>query len=155
MNYTKTNYTKTNYNKKLDEVNDGFYLILDELVKLIPNYRTYPKLTVYSEKYGKSLQNFKENQADFFMLKNEMEIDLGKIDENIEKKNSKINKLDLEIKLLKDKLESLNNSNDAGEGMLSDTELLHNQKYIGNWILLGSILGLCYMNKSIVNTYLE
>ena len=24
-----------------------------------------------------------------------------------------------------------------------------------NWILLGTILGLCYMNKSIINTYLE
>ena len=69
-----------NYTKKLDEINDGFYLILDELVTLIPNYRTYPKLTVYSEKYGKNLQNFKENQADFFMLKNDMEKDLGVID---------------------------------------------------------------------------
>jgi hypothetical protein len=84
-----------------------------------------------------------------------METDLGKIDKNIENKNSKINKLDLEIKLLKDKLDSLNNSNDAGEGMLTDTELLHNQKYLGNWILLGTILGLCYMNKSLVNTYME
>jgi len=144
-----------NYTKKLDEINDGFYLILDEVVSLIPNYRTYPTITLYSEKYGKSLQNFKENQADFFMLKNEMENDLGTIDTNIETKNSKINKLDLEIKLLKDKLNSLNNSNNAGEGMLSDTELLHNQKYTGNWILLGTILGLCYMNKSIINTYLE
>lgn len=148
-------YTSMNYTKKLDEINDGFYLILDELVSLLPNYRTYPNLTVYSEKYGKSLQNFKENQSDFFMLKNEMETDLDTIDKNIENKNSQINKLDLEIKLLKDKLDSLTNSNDAGEGMLTDTELLHNQKYTGNWILLGTILGLCYMNKSLVNTYVN
>ena len=144
-----------NYTKKLDEINDGFYLILDELVSLLPNYRTYPNLTVYSEKYGKSLQNFKEKQYYFFMLKNEMETDLDTIDKNIENKNSQINKLDLEIKLLKDKLDSLTNSNDAGEGMLTDTELLHNQKYTGNWILLGTILGLCYMNKSLVNTYVN
>lgn len=144
-----------NYTKKLTEINDGFYLILDQLVTLIPNYRTYPNLTVYSEKYGKNLQNFKENQSDFFMLKNDMEIDLDVINKNIENKNSQINKLDLEIKLLKDKLDYLNNSNDAGEGMLTDTELIHNQKYTGNWILLITILGLCYMNKSIVNTYLE
>lgn len=144
-----------NYTKKLTEINDGFYLILDQLVTLIPNYRTYPNLTVYSEKYGKNLQNFKENQSDFFMLKNDMEIDLDIINKNIENKNSQINKLDLEIKLLKDKLDYLNNSNDAGEGMLIDTELMHNQKYTGNWILLITILGLCYMNKSIINTYLE
>jgi hypothetical protein len=144
-----------NYNKTLAELNDGFYLILDELVTLIPNYRTYPKINLYSEKYGKALQNFKENQADFFMLKNEMETDLDIIDKNIETKNSKINKLDVKIKLLKNKLDSLNNSNDAGEGMLTDTELLHNQKYLGNWILFGTILGLCYMNKSLVNTYME
>lgn len=144
-----------NYTKKLTEINDGFYLILDQLVTLIPNYRTYPNLTVYSEKYGKNLQNFKENQSDFFMLKNDMEIDLDIINKNIENKNSQINKLDLEIKLLKDKLDYLKNSNDAGEGMLTDTELMHNQKYTGNWILLITILGLCYMNKSIVNTYLE
>lgn len=144
-----------NYTKKLTEINDGFYLILDQLVTLIPNYRTYPNLTVYSEKYGKNLQNFKENQSDFFMLKNDMEIDLDIINKNIENKNSQINKLDLEIKLLKDKLDYLKNSNDAGEGMLTDTELMHNQKYTGNWILLITILGLCYMNKSIINTYLE
>jgi hypothetical protein len=144
-----------NYNKSLAELNDGFYLILDELVTLIPNYRTYPNITVYSEKYGKALQNFKENQSDFFMLKNDLENDSDNNGKNIETKNSKINKLDVEIKLLKNKLDSLNNSNDAGEGMLTDTELLHNQKYLGNWILLGTILGLCYMNKSLVNTYLE
>ena len=84
-----------------------------------------------------------------------MEKDLGVIDKNIGKKNSQINNLDLKIKSLKDKLDSLTNSNNAGEGVLSDTELLHNQKYIGNWILFGTILGLCYMNKSIVNTYLD
>ena len=144
-----------NYTKKLDEINDGFYLILHELVTLIPNYRTYPNLTIYSEKYGKNLQNFKENQADFFMLKNDMEKDLVVIDKNIEKKNSQINKLDLDIKSLKDKLNSLISSDDAGEGILTDTELLHNQKYIGNWILLGTILGVCYINKSLVNAYLE
>ena len=144
-----------NYTKKLGEINDGFYIILDQLVTLIPNYRTYPKLNVYAEKYGKTLQNFKENQSDFFMLKNEMENDLDIIDKNIEIKNSQINKLDSEIKILKDRLDSLINSNDAGTGLLTDTELLHNQKYTGNWILLGTILGLCYMNKSIVNTYLE
>jgi hypothetical protein len=144
-----------NYTKKLEELNDGFYLILDELVSLIPNYRTYPKINLYSEKYSKALQNFKENQADFFMLKNEIENDSDNSGKNIENKNSKINKLDVKIKLLKDKLDSLNNSNDAGEGMLTDTELLHNQKYLGNWILLGTILGLCYMNKSLVNTYME
>lgn len=142
-----------NYTKKLDEINDGFYLILDELVSLIPNYKTYPK--IYSEQYGKNLQNFKENQIDFFMLKNDIENDLDIIDKNIETKNSKINILDLEIKSLKDKLNSLNNSNDAGEGLLTDTELLHNQKYVGNWILLSTILGICYMNKSIINTYME
>ena len=155
MNYTNMNYTNMNYTKKLDELNDGFYLILDELVTVLPNYRTYPTLTVYSEKYGKNLQNFKENQADFFMLKNEMENDLGNIDETIETKNSKINQLDSEIKVLKDKLDSLTNSNDAGEGMLTDTELLHYQNYTGNWILLGTLLGLCYMNKSIITTSLE
>ena len=144
-----------NYTKKLGEINDGFYIILDELVTITPNYRTYPKVNVYSENYGKSLQDFKANQADFFMLKNEMENDLDIIDKNIENKNSQINKLDSEIKILKDKLDSLTNSNDAGAGLLTDTELLHNQKYTGNWILLGTILGLCYMNKSIINTYLE
>jgi hypothetical protein len=144
-----------NYTRKLGEINDGFYIILDELVTVTPNYRTYPKVNVYSEKYSKSLQDFKANQADFFMLKNEMENDLDIIDKNIENKNSQINKLDSEIKILKDKLDSLTNSNDAGAGLLTDTELLHNQKYTGNWILFGTILGLCYMNKSIVNTYLE
>jgi len=76
------------------------------------------------------------------------------IDKNIENKNSQINKLDSEIKILKDKLDSLTNSNDAGAGLLTDTELLHNQKYTGNWILLVTILGLCYMNKSLINTYM-
>lgn len=143
-----------NYSKNLNEINDGFYLILDEMILSMPNYKTYPKLNIYSEKYNKTLQNFKENQSDFFMLKNEIEKDLNITDKNIENKNSKINKLDLEIKILKDKLNNLINSNDAGEGALSDTELLHNQKYTGNMILLGAILVLCYMNKSIINNTL-
>jgi hypothetical protein len=148
-------YTKINYTAQLNEVNDGFYLILDELVTLLPNYRTYPNLPIYAENYGVALQNFKENQADFFMLKNEMENDLQMIDNTIEIKNSQINKLDTEIKVLKERLDSLINTNDAGEGLLTDTELLHNQKYVGNIILLITVLGLCYMNKSLVNTFLE
>jgi hypothetical protein len=143
------------YTTQLNEINDGFYLIIDELVLLIPNYRTYPNLPTYAENYGAALQNFKEIQAEFFMLKNNIENDLQVIDNNIEIKNSQIGVLDAEINVLKDRLDSLINSNDAGEGLLTDTELLHNQKYVGNMILLITVLGLCYMNKSLVNTYLD
>ena len=148
-------YTKMDYTSTFNELNDGFYLILDEIVSLLPNYRTYPNIPSYGQSYAVALQNFKENQADFFMLKNNIENELLVLDNDIEVKNAQIVALDLEITALKDRLDYLINSNNAGEGLLTDTELLHNQKYVGNLLLLITILGLCYMNKTLVNTYIN
>ena len=136
------------FEEKIDTIKTQFFSALDDFKKYYVYYNKNPEVDEFQNYYLNSKSQLQNMSRDLFLATNS-------IDKNIENKNSQINKLDSEIKILKDKLDSLTNSNDAGAGLLTDTELLHNQKYTGNWILFGTILGLCYMNKSIVNTYLE
>lgn len=135
--------------EKLIELNNTFGLILDELVTVMPKYKTHPDITAYSNKYIADMANFQELYNTFFLFKNSLEKKINTNNKNVAQINEQINKLEKQNRVLRARLVALTNSNDAGEGMLIDTKLLHNQQYIGNWILFGVLLtsGVLYYRK--------
>jgi hypothetical protein len=135
--------------EKLIELNNTFGLILDELVTVMPKYKTHPDITAYSNKYIADMANFQELYNKFFLFKNSLEKKINTNNTNVAQINEQINKLEKQNRVLRARLVALTNSNDAGEGMLIDTKLLHNQQYIGNWILFGVLLtsGVLYYRK--------
>jgi peptidoglycan hydrolase CwlO-like protein len=136
--------------ENLNELNANFFLILNDIVSILPKYKTHPDIKAYSNKYITDMANFQELYNKFNLLKKSMEKKINEINKNVEQANNQINKLEKKNRLLKTKLSSLKNSNDAGEGMLVDTKLLHNQQYIGNWIIFVVLItsGVIYYKKS-------
>jgi hypothetical protein len=132
------------YEKKIKELNQRYYLVLDELVKLFPKNKMYPKYLAYSKPFTTDMSNLIKLQTDFFLFKNELASDIDFVDKNIRRVNEQIENIEDENKELSKTLESLQNSNNASDGMLSDTKLLYNQKLLGNWLLVLILLGTGY-----------
>lgn len=141
-NATKDN---NNYDKQLKEINIFFNIVLEEVVTLIPKYNTYPNIKTYADMYSHALQNFKEVENKFFLFKNTIEKNLSNVKSKANILDNEINRLDKNINYLKKQLQSLENSNSAGQGMLVDAKFLHNQKYAGNVILFGVMVGVIIM----------
>ena len=140
MSYKAPSY----YEKKIKELNQRYYLVLDELVKLFPKNKMFPNYLAYSKPFTNDMSNLIKLQADFFLFKNNLESDIDTLDKEIKNINEQIENLEQENKQLTKRLESLQNSNNASHGMLSDTKLLYNQKLLGNWLLFALIVGAGY-----------
>jgi hypothetical protein len=132
------------YENKLQNINDFFYIVLSEVTEIIPKYNTYPNIKTYSDTFSRSMDNLKEVEKDLFLLKNNVEKDILTMNRNTEQINNQIHTLEKKNIILQKKIRSLMNTDGAGEGMLDDIKLLHNQQYIGNWLLftinIGSII---------------
>lgn len=140
MSYKTPSY----YEKTMKELNQRYYLILDELVEVFPKNKMYPDYLAYSKPFKNDMSNLIKLQSDFFLYKNDLETDIETLDKEIKSVNEQIENLEIENKQLNKTLESLKNSNNASHGMLSDTKLLYNQKLIGNWLLFAIIVGTGY-----------
>ena len=140
MSYKTPSY----YENTIKELNQRYYLVLDEIVKLFPKQKMYPKYLAYSKPFTNDMTNLNKLQTDFFLFKNSLESDIESLDKDIKKTNEEIDNLEHENKKLSATLESLKNSNNASHGMLEDTNLLYNQQLFGNTLLFLILLGAGY-----------
>jgi chromosome segregation ATPase len=140
MSYKTPSY----YENTIKELNQRYYLVLDEIVKLFPKQKMYPKYLAYSKPFTNDMTNLNKLQTDFFLFKNSLESDIESLDKDIKLTNEEIDNLEHENKKLSATLESLKNSNNASHGMLEDTKLLYNQQLFGNTLLFLILLGAGY-----------
>ena len=128
------------HKKQLEDLKIGYNISLNEVIKLMPEYKTNPddkKLQMAFFKNETNLKNFKNKITS---LKNMVANDSSNVSKNIKKLNKEINLANEENKLLKEKYDYLINTNNGAKGMLFDTQLLYNQQYIGNLLLICIIL---------------
>jgi len=130
------------YDKQIKEINNFFYIVLSEVVAILPKYNTYPEIKTYKNEFSRSMNNLKEVENRIFLLKNNIEKELANMNKNTNQINNQIHSLEKNVSFLKKKLTSLTNSDDASIGMLKDTKILHNQEYAGNLILVGIIVSI-------------
>jgi len=130
------------FDKQIKEINDFFYIVLSEVVAILPKYNTYPEIKTYKNEFSRSMNNLKEVENRIFLLKNNIEKELSNMNKNTTHINNQIHSLEKNVSFFKKKLTSLNNSDNASIGMLKDTKILHNQEYAGNWVLGGIIISI-------------
>jgi hypothetical protein len=135
------------------DLNDRFYLILNNLVASFPNAKFKPSdkqadktnKAIYDENMGHmlSLQN------DYFMYKNTVLRASEELLNDVKIIDDKINMLDAENKELKSKLNELAGSSHSAEGMLDDSQITRNQLFYGNIMLFIIMVsgGLLYYKK--------
>jgi hypothetical protein len=123
-------------------LNDRFYLILNNLVESYPDGKLNPTKTSMLDNKKTNLQIYNDNmsrmmklQNDYFIYKNSIVKSSEELMKYINSVDDEINVLDGENKNLTSKLEAMANSTHSAEGMLDDTQITRNQLFYGNIIL--------------------
>ena len=138
------------HKKKLEDLKIGYSISLNEVLKLMPEYKTNPddkKLKAAFLKNETNLKNFKNK---ILGLKNNVEFNSSSVNKNIKKLNNEIKLESEQNKILKEKYDYLISTNNGAKGMLFDTQVLYNQQYIGNLILVCIIF---FSAKKLHNAY--
>ena len=136
--------TPSYYKNTLKELNNKYYSVLDEMVKVFPKYKMYPTFQTYSKEYTEDMGIINKIQTEFFLFRNNLDSDNDTINKDIKKVNKEIAQFEIDNKHLTARLNSLQNSNNASHGMLKDTKLLYNQKMAGNWLLFFVLTSVVY-----------
>ena len=134
--------TPEHYVKRRKELNNRYYLILNEITTLFPKYKSSPDSTTYSTEFITDTGNMNKLQSDFFLLRNDIEKNISSLGRNIKQVDSKISNIEKENRNLSGKVRTLKSGGDAAKGMFDDTQLIYNQQVIGNLLLGGAIAGI-------------
>ena len=133
---------------KARDLNDKFYLILNELVKTYPTSRLNPSTpSRFDQKktnrdvFNNSMKLMISLQNDYFLFKNDVVRGTENIEKIIEITDKKINTLEAQNKVLSAQLENLKSSSYSAEGLFDDTKLTRNELLISNFILFGVMCG--------------
>jgi hypothetical protein len=138
------------YINRKKELNDRFYLVLNEMITLYPKYKSHPDFPEYSKNYIIDKGNMQKLQSDFFLLKNGLEKDITSLNKEIKQVNNNIGKIKKDNIKLSGKMQVLKNGGAAAHGMFLDSRLLYNQQVMSNWVIGGAIIGtgfLYYKNR--------
>ena len=130
------------FKQKIKELNQRYFLIIDEVVKTYPNYKIKENNDMLQDSYKKNLGNLQKLQAEFFLFKNNINKNTETLNDDIKQIDEKIYELDENNKILKQKLDSLTNSDNAAYGMLEDSKHLYKLKSMGNSFLMIIIISI-------------
>jgi hypothetical protein len=144
------------YRKELEELNTGYNISLQEVLKIMPEYKLANAISKISKKsnlylsYSKNENKLKRTEQNIFNLKNSIEKDSYAVEESIKRMNKIIKKEEEKHVKLKEHYNQLLSTDNAAKGMLFDTQLIYNQQYIGNLLLTAIIL---FYGKTIYSKY--
>jgi hypothetical protein len=136
--------TPTHYNDISKELNQRYFLIIDEIIKIYPSYKANPNFTEYENNYKTNMDNLLNLQSEYFFLKNELNKDSELLQKEIKQIDETIYKLEQENKVLRKEFNGLGNTNNAAQGMLVDSTYLYNQQLTSNWLFLITMISLMY-----------
>jgi len=125
------------------DLNDRFYLILNNLVASFPSAKFKPNSQSINDTTLTNKQEFDNGMAqmlqlqnDYFIYKNEVLSTSDALIKKMQTLDTKINSLDKQNTVLKSQVTELANSTRSAEGMLDDSQLTRNQIFYGNIIML-------------------
>jgi hypothetical protein len=151
------------FTAQLKDLNNQFYVLLDEMVQNYPSSRTSSVGTgtagtgTGTSSVGTGTSAYNENQFamkklqnQYFLFKNTVIQESDRMSSFGKKIELQMEKLDEDNEILKNKFESLKGSDGSAAGLLDDTQLTRNQLVFGNVILALCMLvgGYLYYNKS-------
>lgn len=139
----------TDYVNRLEELNGGVNILLDEFKKVYIIARMHPNNEDIQEQYQNMISNLNELQSKLFSTSNDVQV-------NIDDINKKMIELDLFIrkerqinKKLKIKLGIVEEKNNSASEMIDDYMEIYNMKYLRNWSLFLSTI-ICLFTISVI-----
>jgi hypothetical protein len=129
-------------------LNDKFYLILNNLINTYPAGKLHGSDTSISDSTKTNLQVYQDHMSQMMQLQNQYFIYKNSIAKNSQDMlvfmngvDDKINVLDAANKNLTGQLASMSSSTQSAEGMLDDSQITRNQMLYGNIFLFGIMVG--------------
>jgi hypothetical protein len=133
---------------EIKDLNDRFYLILNELVAIYPAYKANPASlsVVDNTKTNKQVHDMTMSlmqnlQNDYFLYKNNIVAANDKLRQNITEGNSEVTVLETQNQVLALQLANIQTSSYSAEGLFDDAQITRNQLLVSNWILFAIIVG--------------
>ena len=124
------------------DLNDRFYLILNNLVaafpysKIKPTDRTPDNNSITNKAdYDTNMALMLQLQNDYFIYKNSVVSNSDAVLQKMVTIDNQVNILDKKNAILRARVNELTNSGHSAEGMLDDSQITHNQMFYGNVIL--------------------
>jgi hypothetical protein len=128
------------------DLNDRFYLILNELVQTFSLAKSSPDAISPSDGsqtngqiYATNLKLMQVLQNDYFLYKNNIVAASETLLQSMNEANNQINGMESQNKILHLQLDNLKNSTHSAEGLFDDAQITRNQLLVSNWILFAII----------------
>ena len=134
------------YREKLNEQNINFFIVLDELIKMYPSYKSNPDYPEYQNMFAVDMGNFEKSKQDLFLLKNAVEKDSNTLNKNIIELNEMIDLLEKENKILKENHNISSNDILSSEGLIDQKQELYNEKFLNLIFLILGVISIGVMN---------
>jgi len=143
------------------ELNDRFYLKLNEIVKHFPNAKLNPDEQYIEDRtktnkfvYDAMMKNMLLLQNDYFVYKNDVSKESQDLLKYINVLDSKIVELDNHTNKLNNTLKELKSSSYSAEGLFDDAQITRNELLVGNVfffivIAVGGFFGYKYIKSSV------
>lgn len=127
---------------KANNLNDRFFLILNEIVKVFPEAKInengssrYDISQTNKEVYDTLMQEMLKLQTEYFMFNNLVTKETNGMLKHINGLDSSIQSVDNKNKELLERLNELKGSSYSAEGLFDDAQLTRNQILFGNVVL--------------------
>lgn len=143
--------TPQNYLEQVEELFTGYSISLQEVVNLMPAYQMNGDTNQSLQKsYLRNANTLQQRMGALENLQIRIQQDSTSLQSQIDRMNTTIELENSKFKLLNQQYNQLLDTNSASKGALFDSQLLYNQQYIGNILLLFVVL--CYA-KMIYSKY--
>ena len=131
---------------KSKDLNDRFYLILNEVVKTYPSANLHPEVRSKYDNTQKNNALYQANlsalhtlQNEYFLYKNEVVSASQSMLQSVEDIDTQITILENKNKVLKLQFENLKSNSYSAEGLFDDAQITRNELLVSNLILFSVI----------------
>ena len=126
----KNNYDQNN--EKLSQLIDTFFSILDDFMKYYVFYNKNPDYEEYSNLYYEKKNQIQQINTELFKLKNSIENETQKINNNVFIINEELEKQKIKNKKLKEMLKNIKKVNNGSDELIDDYKEIYKLNYIYN-----------------------
>jgi hypothetical protein len=123
------------FTDKAKELNDKFYITLNNLVAAYPNAKYRSDQAALQTDYTNFMNEMHDLQSEYFLYRNDVLVASDTLSKKGQDLDREINTLNTQIQATKVKIDNLKNSGYSAEGMLDDKKLTRNQVFFGNMVL--------------------
>ena len=136
------------YTLIINKKNRNFKNLLDEIVNSYPLYKLNKNIDSYKEIYEKDMINLEKLKGNIFLLSSDLQNNSKSLTKFIKEKNNIIEKLNNDNEKLVEKLNTLENQDNAANGELQSKNINFYMQLLQNFLLLTSaiLLSIKYIN---------